>query len=157
LGFLLPVNTIMGFNIRCYTLFDITKTNITNRNPPSTFKVEVSAWHNKRNSQVNFDTLLQVISLRAQPESVTDPIHIVESPKGKFGFFTDLYEECDLWYFDFYVNHQGVFSNNESELGALYEDCDSVPMIKTGNIELPGFLDISPELRNIYFEIINYV
>jgi len=42
-------------------------------------------------------------------------------------------------------------------LGGLYSDCEGVPMIKVGTEwdKLPNFLDTSPELRNIYFEVIH--
>jgi hypothetical protein len=151
----------MGFNIRCTTLFDITKTNITNRKPPVDLNSDrASQWQNKRNTQCNFDTIMQVISLRAQPEVITDPIESIidlEEDSNKFGFMLKNEENrTKIWNFEFYVNHSGVFSDDEHELGALYSDCDNVPMIKVQGCHsnLPNFLDISPELRNIYFEII---
>jgi len=50
-----------------------------------------------------------------------------------------------------------VFNDGTSDLGALYSDCDSVPMIKTKTAwdNLPAFLDSSDELRNIYFKVLN--
>jgi len=145
----------MGINIRCYTLFDITKTNITNRNPPSNFEGKVNIWQEKRNTQINFDTIIQVISLRAQPERISDPVKVIDSSKNRFGFSSDIFEELDIWYFDFYIGYNGVFNDGNSELGYLYEDCDNVPMMKN-NKDLPEFLDVSPELKNIHFEVLNY-
>ena len=48
-----------------------------------------------------------------------------------------------------------VFDDGVRGLGYLYEDCDNVPMIRCGTEwdKLPEFLDTSPELRNIYFEV----
>jgi hypothetical protein len=48
-----------------------------------------------------------------------------------------------------------VFENSEHELGGLYTDCEQVPMIKLDDIpNLTSFLDTSPELRNIHFEVV---
>ena len=147
----------MGTNIRCYTLFDITKTDIANRRPPGDV-VNLLEWENKRNTQCNLDTIIQVISLRAQPERIKNPIkvQINLTEFEKFGFLLDTDEPCDMWNFDFYVNHSGVFMNDQDELGALTDDCSGVPMIKLNNIMLPDFLDTSPELRNIYFEVLSH-
>jgi hypothetical protein len=151
----------MGTRIRCYTLFDITKTDITSRRPPLDISTEkLVLWENKRNTQCNLDTIVQVISLRAQPENITstDKITINLTEFDKFGFLIDPTELCDVHSFDFYVNHSGVFMENENELGALYTDCSGVPMIKIHDrhIRLPDFLDTTPELRNIYFEVLSY-
>ena len=151
----------MGTRIRCYTLFDITKTDITSRRPPLDISTEkLVSWENKRNTQCNLDTIVQVISLRAQPENITstDKITINLTEFDKFGFLIDPSEPCDVHSFDFYVNHSGVFMENENELGALYTDCSGVPMIKIHDrhIRLPEFLDTTPELRNIYFEVLSY-
>jgi hypothetical protein len=151
----------MGTRIRCYTLFDITKTDITSRRPPLDISTEkLVSWENKRNTQCNLDTIVQVISLRAQPENITstDKITINLTEFDKFGFLIDPSEPCDVHSFDFYVNHSGVFIENENELGALYTDCSGVPMIKIHDrhIRLPEFLDTTPELRNIYFEVLSY-
>lgn len=141
----------MGTKIKCSTLFDITKTNITNRRPPSDLSNPME-WQNKRNTQVNFDTLIQVISLRAQPEDISEPkvIEVQLEEFDKFGFMIKSDNPVKVWTFTFYVNYGKVFADGESEYGALYADCESVPMISTNN--LPNFLDISPELRNVYFE-----
>lgn len=151
----------MGTRIRCYTLFDITKTDIISRRPPLEMTNKaVSEWENKRNTQCNLDTIIQVISLRAQPENITsttrDSFNLAEFEK--FGFLIDPTEPCEVHSFDFYVNHSGVFMENEKELGALDTDCSGVPMIKLHDrrVTLPDFLDTTPELRNIYFEVLSY-
>jgi len=75
----------MSLKIRCYTLFDISKTGVTNRrnsNNPD------PKWQKQRNTQCNFDTILQVASLRSQPENITDPVEslVTFSEFDKFGF-----------------------------------------------------------------------
>jgi len=150
----------MSLKLRCYTLFDITKTGIVNRrNIPVTVLEKQSEWERKRNTQCNFDTILQVISLRSQPENITDPIinEINLCEFGKFGFmFESIEQSINCWNFEFSVNFIGIFDNGIHELGYLYNDCDSVPMIHVGTEwdKLPSFLDTSPELKNIYFEVL---
>lgn len=151
----------MSYIIRCHTLFDITNTGILNRRPPSFLEGDkLVEWNENKKRQCNFDTVLQVVSLRSQPENITKPYtsQITFEEFDKFGFLLETVDDQSItkWAFEFTVNYHGVFNDGISELGALYSDCDSVPMI-TGLSEwqkLPNFLDISPELKNIYFEVL---
>ena len=150
----------MSYKIRCHVLFDITQTGVLNRRLPSGISDEQAIKLEKdRKTQCNLDTVIQVISLRSQPEDITVPICYKTDLMqiGKFGF---LYEDIDVqqncWMFDFNITHASVFNNGIHELGALFQDCNGVPMIKVGTEfdKLSNFLDTSPELRNIYFEIL---
>jgi hypothetical protein len=141
--------------IRCYTLFDITQTGVTNRRN----NTKTSQWEKDRNTQCNFDTIVQVISLRSQPENITSPEQsiIIFDETNEFGFLFEQEEEAhSYWHFDFDINYQGAYDDGINEFGHLYSDCDGVPMIKVGTEwdKLPEFLDSSVELRNIYFEVI---
>ena len=149
----------MSFTITCYTLFDITPTGVMNRHRPVVDE-EIPNWLQKRNTQCNFDTVIQSISLRSQPEVVRIP----EKTQIRFDEFTEfgfLFEQEDdnmypCWSFDFDVQHPSVFYDGVNEFGSLYRDCDQVPMIKCGTEwdKLPAFLDSSDELRNIYFKVL---
>jgi len=146
----------MSYTITCYTLFDITQTNVLNRHRPDMD----NEWHYKRNTQSNFDTVQQAISLRSQPEVVRIPekTMIRFDEFKEFGFLFSQFEDetYPCWSFDFMVHHPSVFYDGVNELGALYSDCDRVPMIKCGTEwrHLPLFLDSSDELRNIYFQVL---
>lgn len=146
------------YRLRCYTLFDITQTGIMNRSKPN--EEDVQAWIHKRNTQCNFDTVLQVISLRSQPEVVKLPVKqlMTEEDLDKFGFLFSINQETPYycWAFEFEVQHPSVFENGITTLGALYKDCEGVPMIASdGQIEgLSSFLDITDEFKNIHFEVI---
>jgi len=149
----------MSYRIRCYTLFDITKTGVLNRKAPSTYTAEeLKVWECRRNTQANYDTILQVISLRSQPEENTDTQEKTINFKEfqNFGFLFDEEEDRTCWYFDFSILHTKVFYDGIHELGSLNTDASGVPIIKTETAwaKLPNFLDTSPELRNIYFEIL---
>ena len=149
----------MSYTITCYTLFDITQTNVLNRHRPGEDQ-DTKKWMYKRNTQCNFDTIQQAISLRSQPELVRLPkrIDIRFNEFTEFGFlFEQLEKETyPCWSFDFTVQHPSVFYDGVNELGSLYRDCDQVPMIKchTEWDKLPTFLDGSDELRNIYFKVL---
>lgn len=145
--------------LRCCTLFDITKTNVTSKKSLLGASLEeTKQWLNKRNTQANLDTIIQVISLRAQPENLQDPIEsfIEVDETHNFGFLYSSEVPQKFWYFDFIVNYGSVFSDGQDDLGALYNDCEDVPMIKTQNSpqNIPAFLDTSPELSNIYFKVL---
>ena len=151
----------MSYVITCYTLFDITPTGVVNRSRPVEDE-EIASWLHKRNTQCNFDTVLQAISLRSQPEIIRMP----EKTQIRFDEFTDfgfLYQQQEnelynCWSFDFDIQHASVFNDGVNDLGALYSDCDTVPMIKTDTVwdKLPAFLDTSDELKNIYFKVVKY-
>jgi len=148
----------MSYVITCVTLFDITYTGILNRNKvPENHDPE--SWLYKRNTQSNFDTILQAISLRSQPDVVKKPVkkHLKFDETDYFGFFYQQNndEYYPYWEFDFTVQHQNVFNDGITEFGALYNDCHKIPMLKCGNEwkQLGNFLDCTPELQNIYFTI----
>jgi hypothetical protein len=122
---------------------------------------DITDWTFKRNTQANFDTILQVISLRSQPEALSIPkkMLIKFDDFENFGFlFQQLENETyPMWEFSFDIQHHSVFNDGISELGSLYNDCNGVPMILCGTEweKLPSFLDSSEELKNIYFTV-NY-
>jgi hypothetical protein len=146
----------MAHRMRCSTLFDITQTGVLNRFKP--VGINDLTWAYKRNTQCNFDTILQVISLRSQPELVKAPSKVKLSAEDHdmFGFLyhTDNEIASYYWQFEYEIQHSSVFENGITKYGALYEDCKSVPMIicDTNIINLPPVLDISVELKNIHFE-----
>lgn len=147
----------MSHKISCYTLFDITQTNIVNRSrPPADGKLE--EWLYKRNTQSNFDTVLQAISLRSQPENISSPKKLMIR-FDEFHHFGFLYQQEEsmlypCWNFEFEVQHSSVFDNGLNPFGNLYHDCDSIPIIKCGTEwdMLSNFLDTTTELKNIHFE-----
>lgn len=148
----MPINMYMSFRMKCYTLFDIQQTGVINRHRSAD---DINPeWTYKRNTQCNFDTILQVISMRSQPEIINSPKKII----GNTAFFGFAYTEetIECWAFEFDIQHASVFKNELGELGGLYLDCDGVPMILCGteNNKITSFLDISPELKNIHFEIL---
>jgi hypothetical protein len=145
--------------IRCTTLFDITRTNVnTRREIRSPDPSVVHALNRQRNQQMNFETVLQVINMRAQPENITDPT-VQKINIDQFG--TDYRSKrgvkSQVWVFEFQINHESAFQLADNQLGSLIQDCNSVPMI-TGldeSANLPTHLSTSTDDCNILFEIVD--
>jgi hypothetical protein len=122
---------------------------------------QTKSWEKTRNTQTNFDTILQVISLRSQPENITEPVQEILIFDGEVDIFGFLFDSEDVaqscWSFEFTIPHDKVYYDGINELGNLLNDCDGVPMIKVGTEwdKLPNFLDTTPELKNIHFEVID--
>jgi hypothetical protein len=96
--------------------------------------IDIASWTRSRNQQRNFETLCQIVSMRTQLESVTNP----EARNG-------------LWYFTVIPERPDVFHN----LNGLYSDCQGVPMI-VGLGEQPDTTNtLQPEGAdsNIWFKI----
>lgn len=142
--------------IRCQTLFNVQKTGIRQRSKVPD-NVQMDDYIYQRNTQANLDTILQIISLRSQPELIKEPIKFFKNIKNtEFGFMYEVNEEnTNVWVFDFEVQHISVFDDGINKFGYLYRDCDKIPMIKCKHehTDLSNFLDVSHELRNIFFEI----
>lgn len=148
--------------IRCQTLFDITPTGVKNRRPSDVTGKELSDLVKRQQQQSNYDTVLQVISLRSQPESISQvkksDILLNDSD---FGFLYSSNQEdntISAWSFTFTVQHDSVFQNDDGVLGELFNDCEQVPMITNllESVKLTPQLNVDTDLKNIHFEIVDY-
>jgi hypothetical protein len=148
--------------IRCQTLFDITPTGVKNRRPYDITGTELIDLVKRQQQQSNYDTLLQVISLRSQPESISQvkksDILLADTD---FGFLYSSDQDdgtVNVWSFTFTIQHASVFQNDDSELGSLLNDCEQVPMIANllESVKLTPQLNVDSDLKNIHFEIVDY-
>jgi hypothetical protein len=139
----------MEFSVKCYTLFDITNTGVLNKHRNT--DTSDPLWLTKRNTQCNFDTILQVISLRSQPDVIHYP-SLITCSSSIFGTNFHKYKEITCWEFEFSVQHNSVFGD---EFNLLYTDCNDVPMIILENNypELIDYLNTSTEFKNIHFGV----
>lgn len=71
--------------IKCSTIFDITKTNISNRRQHLSEISDVNLTK-MRSQQSNFETILQIVSLRSQPENISNPVKKIISLTFRLGF-----------------------------------------------------------------------
>ena len=138
-------------NILCRTLFDCTCTGITGHfrssqvpYPDRTGRLinTIADWNRSRNQHRNWETIMQMISLRAQPTIVQEPVC-----------------EEGVWQFEFSVETPGVYSTNNdvNNLDGLLNECAGIPMVvgldETGAIE-PSLTVAGPN-QNLWFETIN--
>ena len=137
--------------IVCRTLFDCTRTGITGhfRLAQTPFVDQagqtihtLSDWTHSRNQQRNFETVMQMISLRAQPTVLADPI-----------------DQDGTWQFEFSVETAGVYSANgyADDCSALLQECQGTPMIVgLGETKTQlTYLNVQEPNQNIWFETIN--
>lgn len=137
--------------IVCRTLFDCSRTGTTGHLKISQLPYtdlqgqtidSVQNWNFSRNQQRNFETILQMISLRAQPEILSDPT-----------------EQDGTWQFEFEVESAGVYSNDGTvnSTGQLLKECTDTPMIvglREKNTLDPVLKTQGPD-QNIWFETVN--
>jgi len=131
----------------CYTLVDITETGVIR---------DSEAQQLARNQQRNWETVLQCISLLAQPMEIAQlmpcPCECVEK---QFEFGSEYRGSHRVWIFNFSVEHEDVFSNGPDQFARLNCVIDQVPVItyleETARFLLP-ILYTSGPIKNIYFK-----
>lgn len=130
-----------------YTLIDVTNTGIYRNDTPTPVL---------RNQQRNWETVLQVIGLRAQPIDIVSPRDpkIVAMSNHQFGSYYTGSHRC--WKFKFYVEHNNVFGGDDNPSELLEKDINDVPVI-TGLTESAAFPDpvfyTNGILKNTYFKV----
>jgi hypothetical protein len=127
------------------TLVDITATGVIRH---------TTADENRRNQQRNWETVLQCIGIKAQPQLIDGPycktVMVDEST-----IFPDIYfGEQRVWFFSFGVEHEDVFLYNDDPVGILDEAFAKVPIIcgleETARFMLPIFYPYGA-IKNICF------
>lgn len=132
------------------TLVDITATGQTRYSPDK---------EKERNQQRNWETVLQVCGIRAQPISIYGPRCIeYDLDKLQFG---DMYKGLHkVWVACIGVEHEGIYEKDGNKVGHLETDFEQVPIIngldETAKFMLPIFYPHGA-IKNIYFidEFIN--
>lgn len=129
-----------------FTLVDITKTNTTHP------RVDADIF--ARNQQHNWETVVQIIGLRAQP-ILLDPAVATLGKAAHFEFGSAYTGQQKVWSFTFGIEHAGVYSMSDREFGILEQDFSGVPIIieldETAKFEDPIFYT-SGSNKNIYFK-----
>ena len=128
-----------------FTLVDITNTGVTRSRPGN---------DHERNQQHNWETLIQVLSLRTQPLEINGPIDSGYELTGD-SIFGEMYKGLQtVWYFSFGVEAQSVFTKGKDIVGLLYDDFAEVPIIQgldeTAKFMLPIFYPYGA-IKNIHF------
>ena len=145
--------------IVCYTLFDITPSGIRSHTRALEFPVtdrtgatleNIDDWNRARNQQRNWETILQVVSLRTQPERCSDPVNFTADFKTtEF----PLKGRGRVWSFAFESDIDDAFDQGQSPIGALVADVHQVPMVLGLNETSTRnqFIVSAGNAKNIYF------
>ena len=137
--------------ILCKTFFDCSVTGVTGTFRPSHLPFvdstgqnidSFASWTAARNRQRNWETVLQMISLRAQPIIVTNPV-----------------QKTGTWEFLFEVETHGVYSTDgdPDNLDGLLKECSGIPMcvgLGESQTQQHQLITTGPE-QNIWFETVN--
>jgi hypothetical protein len=134
--------------ITCTTSFDITKTGVTGffsrdkipfiDESGSTIS-DQSTWTVARNRHRNWETVIQILSLRTQ-------IFDVQSPTVSGNY----------WYFEFSVDSASVYSDtNSDDLNILKSDANNVPMLVMTDNDTKAAMTRVYDNPNLMFEIKN--
>jgi hypothetical protein len=112
----------------------------------------------QRNQQSNFETILQIIGLRCQPENITDPVQrAVRLDSDIWGTNYKSKSPVKCWSFVFEVQQPVIYHNETGPLGNLYQDCEGVPMIINLDEwnQIESVISSNKQTKNIHFEIEN--
>lgn len=149
--------------IRCFCLFDITHTGVLNH-----YKVTAmpfydrsgalitndTEWRRSRNQQRNWETIIQLLSLRCQPMDLSDPVLYQNQDLENYRFGTRHQGAANIWTFEFVIEQLDIFREEQDELSKLRKDFSGVPMVcslgESAVLDKP-VLDTSSENCNIYF------
>ena len=122
---------------KCQTLFDITATGVTGHYKSSP-NLELADWNRARNQQRNWETLTQILGLRAQLFDLTSPVQDITGTR---------------WMFEFETESDGIYGPDFDPVQVLRSDAEGVPMLlNLGNRpEIEPFLITSGPRQNIWF------
>jgi len=129
------------------TLVDITRTGVTRNHPGN---------DSLRDQQRNWETVLQVLGIRAQPTVVDGPITDTVDEFVVNHLFGDIYSgEQRIWAVGFSIEHRDVYRQGDDQLALLEEDFNQVPVItgldETARFILPIFYSHGA-IKNIAFK-----
>ena len=135
--------------IHCRTTFDLPQTGITGHFRPSQVPftdragnkiTDLASWTKSRNQQRNLETISQLLQLRTQIFEVTDPVDV-----------------NGYWSFEFSVEFEGIYQQDQNQFGTLQQDCEGVPMLLGLNEQhaISSNLVTDGSQQNIWFELIS--
>jgi hypothetical protein len=129
-----------------FTLVDITATGVIRSQDPD---------YAERNQQRNWETLLQCIGLRTQPQNIQEPVTstVEDISVAEFGdFYTGTQK---IWTWSWTVEREGVYDLDNAPLAGLLQDLEQVPIItgltETARFMLPIFYPYGT-IKNIYIK-----
>lgn len=104
----------------------------------------------------NLHSLIQVISLRANPMNIKIAM-MANQPMTDYDFGSEFGGRQNVWLISFTVEQSNVFQNKNGELGGLIDDTNQVPVItelmESVVIDPEIFNTIDTKFKNTYFNI----
>ncbi|CAB4129667.1 hypothetical protein UFOVP116_75 [uncultured Caudovirales phage] len=128
----------------CYTLVDITNTGAIRYNGST-------AGQLKRDQQRNWETLVQSISLRAQPIFLQSPVVQTVNELGDYDFGSQITGPVRIWSFVFGAEHRDIYS-----IERLMKELHQVPVTVNLTESIcfsPAIFDTRSEFKNTYFAL----
>lgn len=133
--------------VTVFTLFDITKTGVL-----KVYNGEIPAfmddadqlvrnrteWDQSRNQQRNWEVIMQIISMRAQPIMLENPVKVADYKIAELGMGSALGTKQTVWITSFATDHADVYATASDPVGTLKQESMYVPMI-TGLKETARF------------------
>lgn len=150
--------------IRCSTLFDITQTGVDNHNRtviwPYTTRTGLTITNQgdllrARNQQRNFDTIIQVVSMRTQPLNISNIEILADQDPGAWGFGI-IAQPAKVWSFTFDVESDGIWHNHSDSLYWLKSDTQGVPMLVNLTetvVTEPWINSVGPVVTNLVYTL----
>jgi hypothetical protein len=131
-----------------YSLIDITATGVVRSADPDAVE---------RHQQRNWETVIQCMSLRTQPQHIQPP-SVIESELNRLSFGDFYHDTQQVWTWQWAVEGAGVYDLPGKPLGGLQQDFEQVPIVtgltETARFMLPIFYPYGT-IKNIYFKQIN--
>jgi hypothetical protein len=127
-----------------YSLIDITATGVTRANSDE----------QQRNQQRNWETVVQCMGLRTQPQNIQLPVLYQDDLENyEFG---DMYTgKHNIWTWTWMVEQTDVYDLPNKPFGGLQQDFEQVPIVtfleETARFMLPIFYPYG-SIKNIYFK-----
>lgn len=133
------------YRYRAYTLIDITETNVL---------IQSAEQQKQRNQQRNWETINQLLSLRAQLLEFTY-LPVINENVANYAFGINYVGKHNIWSFDFAVEREDVYAFNHDRYGVLKDDFKITPIIlgldETITPPQPLFYASGAD-KNIYFK-----
>lgn len=127
-----------------YTLVDITPTGVIDYSSQNEFK---------RNQQRNWETVLQILSLRTRP-NITQTDNFIDDVT-KYNFGVNYKDQHRIWTFKFTVDRADIYQQGPDKFGLIKNDFKITPVIlgltETARAEVAMFYPKGP-WNNIYFK-----
>lgn len=101
----------------CYTLFDI---------PDRGDRSQIRNWN----------TLVQIISLRTQPFILKFPEYILDDISN-YNFGKNYKGQAKIWSFEFEIEHPELFADGDDPIANLVSDTSLVPLVDRNNVIIP--------------------